>query len=186
VTLDESWFYWDIDWEQQWLPADDESGTRRRRGIDREKTTLTVIWNMQRFYLIDGMPRGEKFSAPYFIDKILTPICAQLIPTGRRKLVIHADNSRCHNAKVVLDFMSQNQAKCVPRPPYSPDLAPFDLFFWLSKRRTPKLLFQTSEELLNAMRGLLHDISPQMLRDIFHEWINRCEQVIATEEDYFE
>jgi hypothetical protein len=45
VTLEESWFYWDIDLKQQWLPADDEPGTRRRRGIDREKTMLTVLWN---------------------------------------------------------------------------------------------------------------------------------------------
>jgi hypothetical protein len=30
VTLDEFWFYWDIDWEQQWLPADHEPGTQRR------------------------------------------------------------------------------------------------------------------------------------------------------------
>jgi hypothetical protein len=45
VTLDESWFYWDIDGEQQWLTADDEPGTRRRRGINREKTMLTVVSN---------------------------------------------------------------------------------------------------------------------------------------------
>jgi hypothetical protein len=43
VTLDDSWLYWDIDWEQQWLPADGEPGTQRTRDIDREKMMLTVV-----------------------------------------------------------------------------------------------------------------------------------------------
>jgi hypothetical protein len=87
---------------------------------------LTALWNTRGFDLIGAMSRGEKFSTWYLIDKILTPICAQMIPTGRRKLVIHADNSQRHTAKVVLDFMSQNQAKFSPHPPYFPDLVPSD------------------------------------------------------------
>jgi hypothetical protein len=30
VTIDESWFCWEIDWEQQWLPEDNKPGTRTR------------------------------------------------------------------------------------------------------------------------------------------------------------
>jgi hypothetical protein len=81
---------------------------------------------MRGFHLINAMPRGEKFSGRYFIDKIVVSICAQLIPTGRYKLVIHADSSRYHNAKMVLDFMSQKQAQFAPHPPYSPGFAPSD------------------------------------------------------------
>jgi hypothetical protein len=78
--------------------------------------------------VINAMPRAEKYSARYCIDKILIPICAQLIPTGRRKLMIHADNARYHNAKAVLDFMSPKQAKFASYPPYSPYLASSDFF----------------------------------------------------------
>jgi hypothetical protein len=132
-------------------------------------------------HLIDAMPRGEKFSAAHFIDKILTPTFAQLIPTGRRQLIIHADNSRCHNAKVVVDFMSRKQTKFAAHPPYSPDLTPSAFFLLGYLKGGPRgSFFQTSDELLNAVRELLHDISPQMLLDVFHKWINRCEQIIAT------
>jgi hypothetical protein len=141
VTLDESWFYWDIDLEQQWLPADDESRMPRRRGIDRGKTMLTVVWNTRGFHLADAMPRGEKFSTWYFINKILTPICAQLIPIGKPKLVIHADNSQWHSAKVVLDFLSEKRAKFAPNPSYFPGLAPSDFSLRVFKGRTPRLLF---------------------------------------------
>jgi hypothetical protein len=46
---------------------------------------VMIVWNTQGFHLIDAMLRGE-------IGKILTPIWAQLMPTERRKLVVHADN----------------------------------------------------------------------------------------------
>jgi hypothetical protein len=71
VTLDESWFYWDIDWEQQWIPGDEEPATRKRRGIDREKTMLTIVWNTAGFHLVDAMPKGEKSYARYFLEKIV-------------------------------------------------------------------------------------------------------------------
>jgi hypothetical protein len=130
---------------------------------------LTVIWNTRSFPVIDAMPRGEKFSTRYFIDKILT-ICVYLIPTGRRKLVIHACNSRRYNAKVVPDFMSQEQAKSATHPQYSPDLAPSDfLLVGYPKGYLRGSFLQALDELLNAVRGLLHDISPQMLLDVFHE-----------------
>jgi hypothetical protein len=151
VTLDESWFFEGIDWGQQWLPADDEPGAWRRRGINHEKTLLTVVWNTQGFHLIDTMPRREKFSTRYFVDKILTPISAQLIPTRRRKLGIHADNSGYHSAKVVLDFMPQKQTKLAPHRSYSPDLAPSDFsIFDHLKEGLRGSFFQTSNQLLNA------------------------------------
>jgi transposase len=187
VTLDESWFYWEIDWEQQWLPEDDEPGTRTRRGIDRKKTMLTIVWNTRGFHVIDAMPRGETFSARYYIDHILTPICRRLIPTGRRKLVIHADNSRCHTAKVVLDFVSQNGVRVAPHPPYSPDIAPSDFFlFGYLKHELRGSCFHIVEELLAGVRALLSQISPETLLGVFDEWIARCERVIANDGDYFE
>jgi hypothetical protein len=74
-----------------------------------------------------------------------------------------------------------------PSSPVFPDLAPSDFFlFGHLKGELRGSFFQASDELLNAVRGLLHDISPQMLLDVFHEWINRCEQIIATDGDSFE
>jgi hypothetical protein len=75
VTLDESWFHWNTYREPQWLPEDDERGTRTRRGIDRDKTILTIVWNVIGFHLFNATPKREKDNARYFIDNILTPLC---------------------------------------------------------------------------------------------------------------
>jgi hypothetical protein len=119
ITTDESWFYWEIDWEQQWLPEDDEPRTRTRRGIDHNRTMLTIVWNPNGFHLIDAMPQGEKYSARYYIDNILIPSCQRLIPAGKRKSVTHKDNPRRPTAKVALDFVLQRKVRIAPHPPNS-------------------------------------------------------------------
>jgi hypothetical protein len=80
---------------------------------------LAIVWNPNGFHLIDAMPKGEKYSARNYIDNILTPICQRLIPAGKRKLIIHTENSRCHTTKIVLNFLSQRKSY-LPRIPHVP------------------------------------------------------------------
>jgi hypothetical protein len=116
VTLDDSWLYWEIDWERRWLAEDDQPGTRTRRGNDHGKTMLTLFWNPNGLHLTDMMPKREKHSARYYVDNILTPICQRLIPAGKCKLVIHTNNSPCHTANVALDFVSPRKVRFTPHP----------------------------------------------------------------------
>jgi hypothetical protein len=107
---------------------------------------VTIVWDTISFHPIDTMPKGEKYSARYYTDKILIPICAVLILHGTRKSVIHADDSCCENAKVVLEFVSQQKVRCAPHPPCSPDLAPSDFFlFDYLKRELSGSFFQRTE-----------------------------------------
>jgi hypothetical protein len=168
LTLDESRFYWEIDWEQQSLPEDDEPGTRTRRGTDHSNTMLTIAWNSNDFHLIDAMPKGEKHGARYHINNITTPICQPLIPAGQRKFVIYPDDSQCHNAEVVFDFLSQRKVRFALHPPDFPDLAPSDLFLFVClKRELRGSYFQTAEELPGKVRKLVGEISPETLLDVF-------------------
>jgi hypothetical protein len=167
LTLDESLFYSEIDWEQQSLPEDDEQGTRTKRGNGHSNMMLMIAWNSNGFHLIDAMPKGEKHSARYHINNITTPICQRLIPAGERKLVIQPDNSLCHTAKVVLDFVSQKDRFAL-HPRYSPDITPSDfLLFGHFKHELRGPLFQTGEELLVEIRKLVGEIPPETLLDVF-------------------
>ena len=44
----------------------------------------------------------------------------------------HQDNTPVHNAILVTDYLTKMGIKTVPRPPYSPGLAPFDFGYSLS------------------------------------------------------
>jgi hypothetical protein len=131
---------------------------------------LTIAWNPNGFHLIDAMPKGEKHNARFHIINITTFICQRLIPAGKRKLIIHPDNSRCHTAKVVLDCVSQRKVRFAPHPPDSPDISPSDVFFFSdSKRELRGSCFKTAEVLPAKIRKLVGEISPETLLNAFHD-----------------
>jgi hypothetical protein len=148
---------------------------------------LTIARNLNAFHLIDAIPKGEKHSARYHVNNITTPICQRLIPAGKRKLIIHPDNSRCHIAKVVLDCVPQRKVRFAAYSPDYPDIAPSDfLLFVCLKGELRGSRFQTAEELPGKARKLMGEISPETLVDVFHDWIARCKSVIAIDDNYFE
>jgi hypothetical protein len=131
---------------------------------------LTIVWNPNGLHLIDAMPKREKSSPRYHVDNILTPVCQRLIPAGKCKFVIHADNSPCHTANVVLDFASQRKVRFGPHLLYSPDIARSDfLFFGHLKGELTGSRFQDGEELLVEIRKLVGESSPETLLDVFHD-----------------
>jgi hypothetical protein len=89
---------------------------------------VTIAWNPNGFHLTGAMPKGEKHSARYHINKITISIYQRLIPAGKRKLVIHPDNSQCHTPKIVLNCVSQRTVGFAPHPLDSLDITPFDFF----------------------------------------------------------
>jgi hypothetical protein len=148
---------------------------------------LTIAWNPHGFHVIDVLPKGEVFSAAYYIRNILNPISALAAPNDSRRLIVHADNSRCHTAKIVLSFMAEKNLKVAPHPPYSPDLAPSDFYlFGYLKEQLRGCRFETADQLLSEVKRLLSEIPASQLLDVFHSWMNRCERVIEAEGDYIE
>jgi hypothetical protein len=104
---------------------------------------------------------------------------------SERTLVVHADNSRPHTAKVRRAFCDDNflriagHSRHPPHPQYSPDLAPsgFFLFGHLSPQGQQ---FVSADELLSGVRKNPDEISVDTLETVFRYQINRLYQSIAT------
>jgi hypothetical protein len=120
VTLDEAWFYFSNQHEQIWLPDQENPPTIQRQTISSSKTMLTVVWNPHGFHLVSLLPKGQKWTSQYDIDYILPEICALRDARDRRKLVVHADNTRPHVAKRVKQYLEDNNLESALHPPYSP------------------------------------------------------------------
>jgi hypothetical protein len=73
VTLDESWFYINLntDHELIWLQPDGDIPERERLTIQSEKVMRTIIWNPSGFNLINVLPKGFKFNASFYVTQIL-------------------------------------------------------------------------------------------------------------------
>jgi hypothetical protein len=66
--------------------------------IRDRKMIVTSVWNSQGFHLVEALPKGQKFNANYYVDRMLQPLFEGR-STGRGTgLIIHADNAAPHAA----------------------------------------------------------------------------------------
>ena len=88
-----------------------------------------------------------------------------------------------HNSILVTDDLTKMGIKTVPRPPYSPDLAPCD--FWLF----PKLRgcrYETIEEMKEAVTEVIDTLTQEVFHGALQKLLERYNNCIAAGGDYFE
>jgi hypothetical protein len=104
MTLDESWFYlWTIH-ETVWVQAGQQPPERVKHMIGDRKMMVTIVWNPQGFHFVDTFPKGQKFNANYYIDRILQTLLESCSTGHGPDLVIHADNARPHTTQKLSNF----------------------------------------------------------------------------------
>jgi transposase len=93
---------------------------------------------------------------------------------------------QCAGSRVVSRYLAKYQTSLVPRPSYSPDLAPADFFLFHKLKTTLKGgRFQTIQEIQeNAIREL-HAITESAFQEAFQQWKKRWERCIASRGGYF-
>jgi histone-lysine N-methyltransferase SETMAR len=78
----------------------------------------------------------------------------------RKNWLLLYDGALAHRYVLVQEELVKQQVTVLPRPPYSPDLAPCDFFFfsrWKEKLRGCR--FQSAEEIVTATREAVRDLS---------------------------
>ena len=94
----------------------------------------------------------------------------------------HQDNTPVHNSILVIDYLTKMDIKTVPQPPYSPDVAPRDI--WLF----PKLRgcrYETIEEMKEAVTKVIVTLTQDDFNGAFQKLLERY-KCIAAGGDYFE
>jgi hypothetical protein len=130
MTLDESWFYLSTSHEKVSIQAGQQPPETVKHMIGDRKMIVAIVWNPQGFHLVDVLPKGQKFNANYYIDRILRQLLENR-STGRGScLIIHADNARPHTARKIFKFYRQNRLEMASHLSYSPGLAPSDFFLF--------------------------------------------------------
>jgi hypothetical protein len=100
--------------EMIWLPDGNEVPDRKKHMIYSPKLVLMFACNPHGFQVVDSMlfhdiPKGEMFTAVYYIRNLLTEIVARRgVERSERRLVKDADNARPHTAKVRRTFWDHN------------------------------------------------------------------------------
>ena len=85
------------------------------------------------------------------------------------------------------EFLAHNSIITLPHPPYSPDLAPCDFFFF------PKMKLQLKghrfgrvEEMQRESQNVLGTLREQDFQHAFQQWQRRWDRCVTAQEDCFE
>jgi len=101
--------------------------------------------------------------------------------------MLHHDNSPCHTAISVNEFLVKKCISVVPQPPYSPDPSPCDFFLF------PKLKFHLKGRHFGTLDNIQMVVTYQLrglLREDFQhcyrKWEQRLRRCVASQGNYFE
>ena len=93
----------------------------------------------------------------------------------------HQDNAPVHNSILVTDYLSKMGIKTVAHPPYRPDLAPCD-FWWFPQLRGCR--YETIEEIKETK--VIDTLTQEDFHGTFQKMLERYNKWIAAGGDYFE
>jgi hypothetical protein len=154
-----------------WLRPEEEPLEIPGHPIQDPKMIVTIAWNQLGFHLLNAHSKGSSFTGGYCRDNILAGFVA-LRPTGQeRQLSLHADNAKVRTAQKCRDFCRENGLQILPlplpRPPYSPDLAPSDFFlFGHVKQSLAEMTFASRDQFFEAILSVVMKIPIETLHQV--------------------
>jgi hypothetical protein len=117
----------------------------------------TIFFNGVGQVGVEVLPRKQKMNSAYFTKRILTGVgemCVREETIRKANLTVHFDRVPTHNPEMVREILTQWNIARMDQPPYSPDLAPCDLFlFGCSKQFLRHVQFSTEQKSVNVIIG---------------------------------
>jgi histone-lysine N-methyltransferase SETMAR len=96
-------------------------------------------------------------------------------------------NAPSHTPILTQQFLAKNKMAVIPHPPYSPDLAPRDLFLFPKTKLTLKGRgFDTTEEIQAESQRVLDTQIEKDFQEAFQKWRRRWDRCLHAGGNYFE
>jgi hypothetical protein len=167
----------------------DEVIPRTKQTIGARKVILTIFFPGAKLVSLNALPPGGRFTQDYFVNTVLPDIVHErgqiLCRVRRGDSCVHMDSSRCDNGHKGIDELENLNLVRVAHPPYSRHLSPYDFrLFAMLKQNIQDRLFDTTEEIMMAIRKVWSEVTFEDLQSVFFNWIQRVEYVIEHEAEY--
>jgi hypothetical protein len=187
---DESWMFYEYHYETMWAASCEEVNELERPTHDHRKTSVTAFLNGTRYYFLNILPRGRSINTNYFAGEIICGLEDLCYPEGRnpheRKRTLHFDNTPRHNTRTVMGQLEQSGFKRMEHPPYSRNLAPYDLLFWLHERTVDRNELRSGGRASTVLSELMSDTPSDMILRVFVDWDRRLRCCLAMEGEQVE
>ncbi|UYV76602.1 hypothetical protein LAZ67_14001427 [Cordylochernes scorpioides] len=144
VTGDESWmFEYDPESKRQscaWNTKSFLPSKKARMSKSRIKTMIIVFFDIRGIVHCEFVPQGQTVKSAFYLDvlKRLKRRIARVRNDIKDTVKLHHDNATSHTAFIITNFLARSNTSVIPHPPYSPNLAPCDLFLFPRLKREMK------------------------------------------------
>ena len=189
LTMDETPVYLDNHRKLGWVNTSDKIPNIVKESLRRKKFTLTVMWGVGVFPVVEGLTGENRVNSKYFCTNILTK--AKIWCEKKRKssgvssYIFHMDNAPCHRSSYTTNFMRDNNIVRMDHPPYSPDLAPSDFFlFGYMKDHFADTTFKDMDDAVLQISTWLRSIDKKVIIRTFKDWMERLQECIDNEGEY--
>ena len=101
--------------------------------------------------------------------------------------VLQQDNAPAQTALSIRDFLAKKNIPVLPHPPYSPDLAPCDFYFFPKlKSKLKGHHFGTMENIQKIVTVELNTLTENDFQYCYDKWKKRWNHCVTSQGSYFE
>jgi len=152
---------------------------------------LIAFFDWQGLVHYEYVPQVQTVNKKYYLEvmKRLRAAVSRKRPEmwQNGKWKFHHDNAPAHTSLVMITHFAKNGTTVIPQPPYSPDVAPADIFLFPKLKSTLKgRRFDSIEDIKKNCTADLKRIPKKAFQKAFESWKKRWQQCVASQEMYFE
>ena len=102
-------------------------------------------------------------------------------------ILFHHNNAPVHSSRIVGDVLREFRWELLPHPPYSPELAPSDIFLFPKlKKHLKGVYFNDTNEAKQTAKTWLTKWSADYFKNGIKRWKHHLEKCIDLDGDYVE
>jgi len=138
-------------------------------------------------FMIYPVPRNTMVNSEYYKD-LLEHLRNYVLRKEPGKwanvFILHHDNAPCHTSLLVRQFVSIKSITVYLHPPYSPDLAPCDFWFFPNVKITMKgKRFESIQDIEAATTAQLKTITKEDFQNCYRRWQELWDKCVRCEWD---
>jgi len=138
ITGDETWIHFYATSTKEankvWLKTEENRPQIARTAKNSKKCMFCIFFSVEGTVAKVVVPKGTTVTENLHVDNILPEVFSNFKEMMGRNTVqdvmLHHDNAAPHSSKTVTKYLKQERDNILPRPPYSPELAPCDFFLF--------------------------------------------------------
>jgi histone-lysine N-methyltransferase SETMAR len=135
ITVDETWVHHYTpetkEQSKQWTAKDEPTPKKAKTVSSAGKVMATVFWDSYGIIFVDYLEKDKTINGEYYaglLQRLDTEIKNKRPHLAKKKILFHQDNASAHKSAVAMAKLYELKYELMPHPPYSPDLAPCELF----------------------------------------------------------